>query len=70
MPKEMILEMGNVAEAGSKKENHVSASVRRSKSELATPGGRHGCLKNPGHRHGSALISPTSLVSSSSVLKA
>ena len=62
--------MGNVAEAENKKENHVSASLRRSKSELATPGGGHGRLKNPGHRHRSALISPTSLVSSSSVLKA
>lgn len=62
--------MGNVAEAGSKKENHVSASLRRSKSELATPGGIHGHLKNSGHRHVSALISPTSLISSSSVLKA
>ena len=43
----MILEMGNVAEAGSRKENHVSASLRRSKSELATPGGGQGRLKNP-----------------------
>lgn len=62
--------MGNIAEAGSKKENHVSVSLRRSKLELATPGGGHGYLKNPGHRHVSALISPTSLISSSSVLKA
>lgn len=44
MPKGMILEMGNAAGAGSKKENDGRVSLGRSKSELADPGGGQGGL--------------------------